>query len=238
MSLNHANLYEHWQGNVVSIPQRTGRNGEQKAPARSQTAFNAYSARSTSQERAQRDWTANAKPRKTVAVAKQPAATVPAVHEPAPAPAPKPQPAPRQNNVFVTQTGEIYRRTPAPAPAAHETQPAVQPPATHETEPAVKPAVRETVSRQPAQPAVWEQQTTSGWQPAAENSNFKQAAPQLNREAAAREVGETRTVSSQPAAPAPATRPIVTSRPAPQPSTPSPAPSRQENDNTRTRKPN
>ena len=52
LSVNHVDLYEHWSGNVVSIPQRRERaDEEENARLHPQPPFNPYSARPTAPAR-------------------------------------------------------------------------------------------------------------------------------------------------------------------------------------------
>ena len=239
-SLNHVDLYEHWSGKVVSIPKRHA--GEEENARLHPTPFNPYSARPTALERAPKaapaprapaaehkpapkpaklDWSANAKPRPQTAAQKTVTADANRKAQVA-----------RLNNVFVSATGEVYRSTPAPAPAV-KPKPVPAPRETPKPVPVPReaptpvPAPRETPKpvpvpreaptpvREPAQPVQWEQRTESGWKPAAQSPQFQAVAPQLNREAAAREVGETRAVSRPPSVVArpSAPIPIAPSRP-------------------------
>lgn len=224
ISINQANLYEHWSGRVVSIPQRPGHGVEgENALLHPQSPFNPYSARTMAIQRApgahepaanpvKPDWSANAKPRPQTFA--QGTATSDANRR---------AQVVRQNNVFVSASGEVYRSKPAPAPAPQPKR--VAPP--RETpmparEPVAAPRETPAPAREPAQPVQWEQHTSSGWQPAAQSPTFRAAAPELNREAAAREVGETRAVSRPARVEEQPRSPIVPSRPSePMPSGPS-----------------
>ena len=221
ISVNHVDLYEHWSGKVASIPQRPGHGNEREdSRLHPQATFNPYSARPTAlshnpsvmpaehepaAKSAKLDWSANAKSRQQslgwpseTTAAKQPA------------------PASKPNNIFVSATGEVWRSTPAPATKSNNLivkvtgpdNPAKRTPAPPaESEPAEgrqaserAPAAYETPAqtREPAQTFQWEQHADSGWHPAAQSPAFQAAAPELNREAAARSIGETRAVSQPP----------------------------------------
>jgi len=219
ISVNHVNLYEHWKGNVVSNPQR--RAGEEEdARLYPQAPFNPYSARSPVLEHAP---AATPSPREPSA-AREPAET-PAKHDWSVNAKPRPQtsaqtlqtaPVARPNNLFVSVSGDVYRSKPASEPVA---------------EPAPVPASREktTPAREPAQPIQWEQHTQAGWKPATESPTFQNVAPELNREAAARDIGENRTVNRPASVQPQPSRPVAPSRPPPPP----PPPPRQSDDSTR-----
>ena len=294
ISVNHVDLYEHWSGKVVSIPERRGgeeenarlrpetrggqeenaqphpqrRGGaeenaqphpqrrageEENAQPHPQAPFNPYSARTTTlahgetiapsphepaagqkppAKTAKLDWGPNAKPRSQTLAEE---AATKAANRPAPASEP--------NNVFVSATGEVYRSTPASniiirvTGPANPGKPAPEPAAREEpverrqaTEPVPAPRETATPAHQPAQPTQWEQHTSSGWKPAAQSPTFQKVAPELNREAAARNVGETRAVSRPAPIEPRVSAPIVPSRPSPPPS---PPPMRQSDDSTR-----
>ena len=251
ISVNNVDLYEHWKDKVVSIPQRGERAGEEEEAGRHpQAPFNPYSARSPALERApgatpspreapaghepaekpaKLDWSANAKPRSNPTLGQETAG----------APATQRAPASKPNNVFVSETGDVFRREPArapttkpeavvkpePAPALRET-PARAPVA--KSEPAPREKEKATPAREPAQPIQWEQHTQSGWKPATESPTFQKVAPELNREAAARDIGETRAASRPASVEPQPSRPAAPSRPPPPP-----PPPRQSDDSTR-----
>lgn len=197
ISINQVDLYEHWSGRVISIPQRPGRAGEEEtALLHPQPPFNPYSARSTGLKRGKLDWSANAAPH--VLTFAQEAAIRNAARRAQVA---------RQNNVFVTSTGEVYRSKPAPAPAAEPKRAAPSREAAREA-----PREAPVGAREPAPSVQWERHTASGWQPAAQSPAFRAAAPELNREAGARQVGETRAVSRPPRIEEQPRSPIVPSR--------------------------
>jgi hypothetical protein len=257
ISVNHVDLYSHWGGKVVSIRQRPPHAGEEEnARLHPQAPFNPYSARPAAIQRApaehqpaaksvKLDWSANAKPRPKIPTSAS--ATTEANRR---------AQVTRLNNVFVSASGEVYRRAPAPEPAARpapventretptrarlpgaaqrETPTPAREPAEAQREaptparqpaearreappPARQPAEarREapTPAREPAQPAQWEQHTASGWKPAAQSPAFREAAPELNREAAARDIGETRAVSRPARVEAPPSIPAAPPRP-------------------------
>jgi hypothetical protein len=224
ISLNNVDLYEHWRGKVVSIPRRgAGPSAvgsepsaeEENVPPQPQAPFNPYSARTTTLKSgrsaapsrgapetghelaakpAKVDWSANTKPRSWPSAEEAQATTLQAAGRLAPASKP--------NNVFVSITGEVYRRVPAANPApAGALEPARASPETRAREP------------QQAQAAQWEQHTSSGWKPAAQSPAFRQVAPELNREAAARDIGETRAASRPARTEVETSRPITPSRP-------------------------
>jgi hypothetical protein len=163
---------------------------------------------------APRDWSANGRPR-SLSTAGAPAAT----GLPAAGAAPEGSKSLKSNNVFTGANGQVYRLVPAApaaaaAPETGETPRSIPlPQPAREPEYVVpRPAPEAAPERERSSRAVqWEQRTESGWQPAARNPSFETEAPALNREAAAREVGEARASSAREAsapsfsAPAPIT---------------------------------
>jgi len=232
ISLNHINLYAHWHGLAVSIPRRSEAvRVEEKGRVREPERFNPYSARSRAPARgvnvairpqtlltvpraalkpAARDWSANAGPR--------PMATA---RTTAPTGLPAPVPQRLQNNVFTGANDQVYRlaptvprseSSPEPRPAS---EPIILPPGRQEPEVIARPPApefeRSAPRPQPSQPVQWEQRTENSWQPAAQSPSFQREAPQLNQEAAARQMGEMRAGSAREIAPPAFSAPITPS---------------------------
>jgi hypothetical protein len=213
IGVNHVNLYHHWGGKVVSIRQHPAHAGEEEnARLHPEARFNPYSARPTAVQHGpgehqpaanagKLDWSANAKPRPEISTSAAAAADANRRAQVA-----------RVNNVFVSATGEIYRRASATEPGAHAEsgEPSRE---TRAREPGAAQGEAPALGRELPQPAQWQQHTASGWQPAAQSPSFRQAAPELNREAAARDIGERRAVSGPARAEAPPSIPPAPSRP-------------------------
>ena len=181
-------------------------------PAASQpTALQPVASPRAAPRAAPRDWSANARPR-SPSIAGPTAAT----GLPAAGAAPEVSQRLKNNNVFTGVNGQVYRLVPTPtaeaAPEAGQTPRSIPLPQTaREPEYVVPPPAPEAAPEraQSSRPVQWEQRTGNSWQPAARNPSFQTEAPQLNREAAAREVGEARASSarefSAPAVSAPIT---------------------------------
>ncbi len=215
IGINHVNLYGHWGGKVASIHQHPQHAGEEEnARLHPQAPFNPYSARTPALQLAlaghqpaanagKIDWSANAKPRPEISARTS-----------AGADATRRAQVTRLNNVFVSATGEVYRRAGGAEPAATpgSAEPSRETPA-RTRESALTPYETPAAPRAPAQqPAQWEQHTASGWQPAAQSPAFRAAAPELNREAAARDIGESRAFSSPPRVEQPSSSPSAPRR--------------------------